>query len=1728
MSAIDDKNETSRFLGEGVSFKAKLIGILEVSEARGDRMCQEALSDLKTAIRAAGEHKQRITINIAIDGLRLRDEKTGDSLYHHPVHKISFIAQDMTDSRAFGYIFGSPDTGHRFFGIKTDKAASQVVIAMRDLFQVVFALKKKEVELAKQHLDKSRYGSSPLFSETNLSSSKLSASTTESSKISGSDNKANAGSTERSTPAVADLVDLELELNSLQQGLHQMERITPSDPFASKDDPFGDSFTPFPKPILPPPPSSGKERSSRTSESCSLFSPKTPLTGGSVDISGIDSSLIYTSKDINLSHDFNLSHDEPSSGDWFTPPASNNFFEEQPLAPEQTKANNQDQHEKKKQEILSHFDVFTDLDPLGTGKIKPYVDKKHFFQELKNPPKKVLKDLVVESQREAAGKDPTSAVFPATFDLTTSLSTTTTTTTTFITNVMNNNSNMSNNSISNIILSNVNASSKANSISTSPNLFPVDPFGEDPFVKSDPFAETDFAKQDPFDSELGVFNKEQNKTTDYIEQFKISTKGLSRSPKGTSLLEKQMSLASATSRSSAAGFTKQNTFDVHFDQMEDKKFGKLSQLHENPSLDLSSESECAPEPPPRPTTNVTQAKPPPLPPKKQPGELCVKPPPRPPHSDFDSRYDDIDAYDMAPNSLEFVGSGVEKSPPLPAPARKTKFENDFSRPRNKGTNADEGDYLTPISLPKSNQGPILLPPPQKSNRKSNISPNNLAQVTVSSYLEGKPNIVTSTPTGGEKNILTDGLDITLSQLTLSGLNELATKLGIPATQLSNMTLAQLTTYLSNFIKNKSNDSTTATSIDSEVAKNQTNRNIASFPADFANFNNFNVKAGDAYDRYAVFRELVEEEIKHSRFGGEDDGETKPENDDVKNNIIENSKDKIIDKNGTNTTPAVDRYAALREIVEIETNGRGKSIDEENNLDENTGNGEGNGLSEKQLHEKTVEVENEANIINTEKFCENKDNNKLIEYNVSLDMKSDIIVTTPLKSPGEKIVKSPIPEVITEIINNSTIRPASGSLSDAISGSSPEIDNTGSNSEVTKKTNDATGESWAMFDQLNSTQESSKEKQNVQSEEGVSPWSSDSKEFGNGSPPDWEPRIDSGSGGDRRWNRRKRGDSDGGGWWDTSAEPEVQYHINSANRRSTDSYDDDYYECYDRPRRRRQASGWTASSGQVPASGTGGHSSSSRDVSPWEEEPTSRRREYREGRQTWTSKHAGSGRQHSFERHKDKRYNDSWDEEDDYEYEEEHCNRYHWHGNERHDVSMEHHRWTDEWNEDSRKHPTRRRRDIDNRERWCCPDWNQIDMDKPSGGRYSGRWSDIPPSSKRRDRERYYSRDSQESPWEDEYSNDPEESGGGGGGVGGVVLTPHYSTTRRTWKRPSSASEMDRKTGEIKSRQGPHHLGTGGSDGERDRRYRSGRRSKSRETPFPEVSHSRHKPDPGLTLRTRPKHHHQKASHFESDYSPDMPPKKSGDGGKVLNLQDHSGKKSSAIGCRKKTKESPKTEESNRKDVATAARQSQSLFENDFVSEIESPCSAAAVAKRFTFENDFETSEADSPIIKSRSVKSSYTRDISGSKFLSSRSSHLKQRSLFEDDFSPTEKSDTQDSPVALNVKEEDHQRPIDSLREEEQDSFGGLRSSGNGLRKKILNKNRISTSTDGIKKSESVNIFARENDPFDDEFFSGRDIGEATSVEICINGGNGNKISPRTTELKWTEQFEDFDTLDDK
>lgn len=112
------------------------------------------------------------------------------------------------------------------------------------------------------------------------------------------------------------------------------------------------------KPILPPPPSS-RDRSSRNPDASSAHQTKTPHSATSVAASD-DTSFHRTV--FNFSHDFNTSGENTSSSDWFTPPPT---IEIQKSAVP-TAA---DQHEAIKQEILSQFDVFTELDPLGLSLI---------------------------------------------------------------------------------------------------------------------------------------------------------------------------------------------------------------------------------------------------------------------------------------------------------------------------------------------------------------------------------------------------------------------------------------------------------------------------------------------------------------------------------------------------------------------------------------------------------------------------------------------------------------------------------------------------------------------------------------------------------------------------------------------------------------------------------------------------------------------------------------------------------------------------------------------------------------------------------------------------------------------------------------------------------------------------------------------------------------------------------------------------------------------------------------------------------------------------------------------------------------------------------------------------------------------------------------------------------------------------------------------------------------
>uniref|UniRef100_A0A3P9CJQ9 PID domain-containing protein n=1 Tax=Maylandia zebra TaxID=106582 RepID=A0A3P9CJQ9_9CICH len=72
----------SRFHGEGVRYKAKLIGMDPVPDALGEKMCRDSMMKLKgfeVAGRKQGIHKRRIWLKISSSGLKILDERTGVS-----------------------------------------------------------------------------------------------------------------------------------------------------------------------------------------------------------------------------------------------------------------------------------------------------------------------------------------------------------------------------------------------------------------------------------------------------------------------------------------------------------------------------------------------------------------------------------------------------------------------------------------------------------------------------------------------------------------------------------------------------------------------------------------------------------------------------------------------------------------------------------------------------------------------------------------------------------------------------------------------------------------------------------------------------------------------------------------------------------------------------------------------------------------------------------------------------------------------------------------------------------------------------------------------------------------------------------------------------------------------------------------------------------------------------------------------------------------------------------------------------------------------------------------------------------------------------------------------------------------------------------------------------------------------------------------------------------------
>jgi len=393
------------------------------------------------------------------------------------------------------------------------------------------------------------------------------------------------------------------------------------------------------------------------------------------------------------------------------------------------------------------FDVFTELDPLGTGRSKPYVDKKDFFQELKNPPKKILNQLATHENEKISEQQ---------------------------------SQNLLTKTVSNSFSSDL-------SFKETSSNFVEDPFKNDNFSKSHDSNSVDmeFADFSSFESLKPVSPQLQQKAP----LLKSDSSSSQNSAQG--LLK--VSLPPETQKPyNISASPKYNLMTKNRSKLKMRKTPSPDYYRNEdpPSPDddyaimkmmtLPQRIDIAPEPPPRPSSSL---EPPPLPPKKQqiPSKNVKPIRTRNCHYDYIENY--VSSYNLPSTQQE------NEAPPLPLPSRKPK--NDVKK---KKEDVDSDYYLVPVSVKKTST-------------------------------ESKSNVSTS-------------LDITLSQLTKTGFSDLADTLRISPTSLSKMTLKELTLRLSKLTIH-GNEEVQSVLKKTEEEKKEPEKSL--------------------YDKYAVFRELLDEE-----------------------------------------------------------------------------------------------------------------------------------------------------------------------------------------------------------------------------------------------------------------------------------------------------------------------------------------------------------------------------------------------------------------------------------------------------------------------------------------------------------------------------------------------------------------------------------------------------------------------------------------------------------------------------------------------------------------------------------------------------------------------------------------------------------------------------------------------------------------------------------------------------
>ncbi|KAH7946168.1 hypothetical protein HPB49_020837 [Dermacentor silvarum] len=106
-------------------FIPQFLGFTEVEQSKGIEVVREGIRKLKfnqQLKRSEGGKVPKVELTISVDGVAVQDPKTKRIFHQHPLHRISYCADDKTDKKSFSFIAKESDgERHSCFVFSSEK-----------------------------------------------------------------------------------------------------------------------------------------------------------------------------------------------------------------------------------------------------------------------------------------------------------------------------------------------------------------------------------------------------------------------------------------------------------------------------------------------------------------------------------------------------------------------------------------------------------------------------------------------------------------------------------------------------------------------------------------------------------------------------------------------------------------------------------------------------------------------------------------------------------------------------------------------------------------------------------------------------------------------------------------------------------------------------------------------------------------------------------------------------------------------------------------------------------------------------------------------------------------------------------------------------------------------------------------------------------------------------------------------------------------------------------------------------------------------------------------------------------------------------------------------------------------------------------------------------------------------------------------------------------------------